>query len=101
MVHVIASIRVKPGCRDNFLTLFKANVPAVRAEAGCIEYQPAVDLDSGLPPQVCDPQTIVIIEKWASLDALKAHLAAPHMKAYKEKTKDLVEGVTLKVLQNA
>ena len=100
MVHVIASIRVKPGCLDAFLAIFKANVPAVKAEVGCLEYQPAVDLASGLPPQILEPNTVVIIEKWASLEALRNHLAAPHMKAYKEKSKDLVEGVALKVLQD-
>jgi quinol monooxygenase YgiN len=101
MVHVLASIRVKPGCREAFLAIFKANVPAVLAEAGCHGYQPAVDLESGMPPQILEPNTVVIIEKWASLEALRAHLAAPHMKAYKEKTKDMVDGVSLKILQNA
>ena len=51
MVHVIASISVKPGCLARFLEIFKANVPAVKAEPGCIEYRPAVDVASGLPPQ--------------------------------------------------
>ena len=101
MIHVLASIRVKPAYRESFLAIFKANVPAVKAEVGCIDYQPAVDLASGLPPQILEPDTVVIIEKWTTLEALRNHLAAPHMKAYKEKTKDMVEGVALKVLQNA
>ena len=101
MVHVLASIRVKPACREAFLAIFKANVPAVRAEVGCHGYQPVVDLESGLPPQIFEPITVVIIEQWTSLDALRNHLAAPHMKAYKEKTKDMVDGVSLKVLQDA
>lgn len=101
MVNVIASIRVKPGARARFLEIFKANVPAVKAENGCVEYGPTVDLETGLPPQRLDPDVVTIIEKWSSLDTLRAHLAAPHMAAYREKVKDLVAGVELKVLQNA
>lgn len=101
MVSVIASISVKPGCREAFLKIFKANVPAVLAENGCVEYRPTVDLPTGLPPQKLDADVVTIVEKWSSLDALRAHLAAPHMATYREKVKDLVGGVALKVLQDA
>ena len=37
MIHVIAIITAKPGKRDEILKNFKANVPAVHAEKGCIE----------------------------------------------------------------
>ena len=99
MIHVIASIKVKSGSLDDFLEIFKANVPAVKAEEGCIEYAPTVDVDAGLKPQVLDPTVVTIIEKWRSLQALHAHLTAPHMLAYKEKVKDMVVGVSLKVLK--
>jgi quinol monooxygenase YgiN len=101
MVHVIASIQVKPGCLPRFLEVFKSNVPAVKAEAGCVEYRPTVDVDAGMAPQRLEPDMAVIIEKWDSLDALRRHLAAPHMAAYREKVKDLVAKVALKVLQDA
>ncbi len=101
MVTVLASIEIKPGCVDEFLAIFKANVQNVLAENGCVEYYPAIDLPSGLPPQQMNSQLVTIVEKWTDLDALKAHLAAPHMLAYKQQVKDLVERVTLKVLQPA
>lgn len=101
MINVIASITVKEGELAKFLEIFKANVPLVRAEDGCIEYSPTIDVDSGLPIQVSEPSTVTIIEKWQSLDALKAHLATPRMLAYREETKDIVEKVSLKVLQEA
>ena len=101
MISVLASIQIKPECFSEFVEMFKANVPTVREEDGCIEYFPSVDIESGLPPQVLDGNMVTVIEKWRDLDALRAHLAAPHMVAYKEKTKDMVEGVTLKVLQEA
>ena len=101
MVHVIASIHVKPDCKSKFLDIFKANVPAVKAETGCIEYRPTVDVETGFAAQRLEPDVVVIIEKWSSLDALKAHLATPHMAAYREKVKTLVSNVSLKVLQDA
>ena len=100
MIHVIASIRVKPGCLPRFLEIFKRNVPAVQAEAGCLAYRPTVDVDAGLAPQRLEPDTVVIVEQWDSLDALRCHLAAPHMAAYREQVKDLVAGTSLKVLQD-
>lgn len=101
MISVIASIRVKRGRLPEFLKIFKANVPKVREEKGCIEYFPAIDVDSGLPPQVLDENMVTVLEKWESLEALRDHLVAPHMLAYKGKVKDIVENVSIKVLQEA
>ncbi len=101
MINVIASIRVKAGNLLTFLEIFKSNVPNVKEEKGCIDYYPTVDVDSGLPPQSLDENTVTVIEKWESLEALYDHLNAPHMLAYKEKVKDIVEGVSIKVLQEA
>ena len=101
MINVLASIQLKPGTRDEFLKHFVANVPAVLEEDGCIEYFPAIDVDSGLEIQAMDPETVTVIEKWESVEALHAHLQAPHMTAYKEKVKDLVVALSLKVLEEA
>lgn len=101
MINVIASICVKTGRLSDFLEIFKSNVPNVREERGCIEYFPSVDIDADLPPQRMDENVVTIIEKWDSLEALRDHLKAPHMLAYKEKVKDIVEDVSLKVLQKA
>jgi len=98
MINVIALISVKPGKRDEFLTIFKANLPAVHAEEGCIEYFPAVDIELGVPAQELDANKVTIIEKWETLDHLKAHGVAPHMLSYRERVKDIVEDVTLKVV---
>ena len=101
MINVIASIRVKAGRRSEFLEIFKSNVPNVREERGCIEYFPAVDIDADLPPQSFDENVVTIIEKWEHLEAIRDHLVAPHMLTYKEKVKDIVEGLSVKVLQEA
>jgi len=101
MVYVIASVQVKPGKVSEFLKIFKANVPLVRAEKGCIQYVPGVDVDSDLPPQIMDENVVTIIEAWKTLEALRNHLGAPHMLAYREKVIGIVENVSLKVLQEA
>ena len=101
MIHVLASIQIKPGKRDEFLEIFKTNVPNVLQEEGCVKYSPAVDIDAELPPQVLNENIVTIIEKWETLENLEAHLKAPHMLAYREKVQDLVEGTSLKVLTDA
>lgn len=100
MIHVIAVITTKPGLRSQVLDYFRANVPAVLAEDGCIEYAAASDLDNGPPFQAqCGADSFMVIEKWQSLDALKAHSAAPHMLAYGAKTRDMVTKRAIHILQ--
>ena len=101
MIHVIASIKVKPGKRAELIEIFKNNVPNVLAEEGCVEYAPAVDTESGIPIQAKDEHVVTVIEKWETLEALHAHLVAPHMEQYKKDTADLTEGLTLSVLEDA
>ncbi|MBU1565148.1 MAG: antibiotic biosynthesis monooxygenase [Proteobacteria bacterium] len=101
MIHVIASIQVQEGRLSEFVEIFKRNVPFVLQEEGCLEYVPTIDLRTDLPPQELDSNVVTIIEKWQSLNALRTHLAAPHMLAYKENVKDLVVKVSLKILNEA
>ena len=101
MINVIATIRVKKGSVSDFLEIFKTTMPNVRAENGCIEYFPAVDIDAKLPPQILDENVVTIIEKWESLEALRDHLETTHMLAYREKVKNLVAGLSLKVLKES
>ncbi len=99
MIQVIAVITAKPGQRDSILTTFKANVPSVLAEKGCIEYAAAVDSSPALGFQTdYGPDTFVVVEKWASTDALNAHIATPHMQAYASKTIDLIANRTVHIL---
>ena len=99
MIHVIAIITAKPGMRENVLKEMHANVPAVLAEDGCIEYGPAVDASDVGPFQAkLGPDTFVVVEKWESVEALRAHAAAPHMQAYGARTKDMVAERVIHVL---
>ncbi len=100
MIFVIADIEIAEGKQAAFLDAFQQLVPLVHAEEGCIEYGPAVDADTDIPVQVKNGvQIITVMEKWESVDALKAHLAAPHMLTYREQVADLVKGTSIKILK--
>jgi quinol monooxygenase YgiN len=102
VIHVIAMITAKPGMRAAILAAFHANMPAVRAEQGCIEYGPATDAEGIGPFQTkIGPDSLVVIEKWDSADALKAHAASPHMAAYGAKTREMIASRVIHVLAPA
>lgn len=99
MIHVIAIITAKPGQREAVLAEFRANMPAVLAEEGCIEYGPAIDAPNS--PASFGTDSFVVVEKWASPEALKAHAKSPHMLAYGERTKEMVASRVIHVLTPA
>ncbi len=100
MIYVIATIELKPGTREAFLAEFNKNVRNVRAEKGCLEYGPTVDVKTDIQAQIPLRENVVtIMEKWESLQALRAHLGAPHMAMYRERVKDYVAGTTLQILE--
>jgi quinol monooxygenase YgiN len=102
MIHVLAIITAKPGMRETILTAFRANMPAVHAEQGCIEYQPVIDVENfGAIQTPLGPDSFVVVEKWATADDLKAHGAAPHMAAYAAKTREHVASRVIHVLKTA
>lgn len=102
MIHVLATIRVAPGKRAEFLAEFHKLIPLVRAETGCIEYASAIDVQTTLPAQLpLRDDVVMVVEKWDDLDALAAHLMAPHMLEYRARVKSLVLGTELQVLEPA
>jgi quinol monooxygenase YgiN len=102
MIHVIATIEIEAGRRAEFLAHFRELVPQVRAETGCVEYVPAVDTPTDIEAQhPLRDDVVMVIEKWRDRQALRAHLAAPHMAEYRDKVKDLVSRVTIHVLEPA
>ena len=99
MIHVIAVITAKPGMREFVLQAFRENVPAVKAEQGCIEYGAAVDATNAPKFQTkYGPDTFLVIEKWESLEALMAHAASPHMVAYGAKVKEMIASRAIHIL---
>ncbi len=101
MVYVFATIELHAGKRDEFLTAQRDLLPLVRAEQGCIEYAPSVEVSLADPPkQPLRDNCVFMQEKWESLSALKAHLQAPHMGAFREKVKPLVVGAKVEVFES-
>ena len=102
MVHVLAIITAKPGMREHVLAEFRANLPAVHAEQGCLEYGPTIDASGvGAFGTKLGDDTFVVVEKWDSPEALAAHAAAPHMAAYGARTRDMIASRVIHVLQPA
>lgn len=102
MIHVVAIITAKPGQRQAILAAFRDNLPAVHAEAGCLEYIPVIDIEGG-PNNLAKigPDSFMVIEKWESAEALRAHAASAHMAAYAARVKDLLASRVIHVLEPA
>jgi quinol monooxygenase YgiN len=99
MIHVVAVITTQPGQRETVLRAFHDNSEAVRAEVGYVEYTAVVD-HAGSPAPY-GPDTFVVVEKWQTIEDLRAHAAAPHMVAYSHKTKELIKERAIHVLTPA
>ena len=102
MIHVIATIELKPNSREDYLKILQNNVPTVKAEDGCLGYEPAVDIDSGLAFQsVVRKNVVTIVEAWESLEHLAAHLKTTHMLAYRDAATPYVQQVSVRVMAPA
>ncbi len=99
MICVLATIETAAGRRDDLLAVFRGLVPKVRAEKGCIEYTPMIDVPSGSDAQgPLRPNVIVMVEKWESPAALEAHLKTPHMADFRRQTEPMRLDMSLQVL---
>lgn len=102
MLHVLATVELAAGKRDEYLTHFAWVAPQVRAEDGCVEYGAAVDVPTSVAVQLpLRPDVVVVVEKWRDLLALQAHLQAPHMAEYRKRVAGVVKGVSLQILRPA
>lgn len=102
MIHVIATLETAPGQRAALLAEFQKIVPLVHAEDGCLGYETAIDVSSGLGSQgPVREDAVTVVEKWASVEALRAHSSAAHMEVFRERVKDIVKSVRLQVVQPA
>jgi quinol monooxygenase YgiN len=71
-VVVVATLVAKPGQEELVEKTLKAAVPAVHAEPGCLRY--------ALHRKADATGEFVVIEKWASQEALGAHLKGAAMR---------------------
>jgi quinol monooxygenase YgiN len=102
MICVIAKIQVAQGRREELLAELHRIVPKVREEEGCLEYGPMVHVPTNIAAQVAPQDDVVtVVEKWESVEALEAHLMAPHMLEYRKTVKPLVVSTSLEILRPA
>ena len=80
-VVVVGSFKAEPGKEAEALQAFKDLVGPTHAEDGCILYS----LHQGAD----DPSQLAFIERWASREALDAHLKTPHIAAVLERAPEL------------
>ena len=100
MIQVIATVELKPDCRDAYLSILSEVVPRVKAEEGCLAYEPLIDADSVVPAQGAIRQNVVkLVEAWKNLDTLHAHLKTRHMAEYREAIRNYVTDVRIQVLK--
>jgi quinol monooxygenase YgiN len=83
-VVVVAVIRAKPGVEDQLEALFQELIPQVQAEDGCLLY--------ALHRSVDDPVQWLMIERWASRQALGQHEKQPALRAFGQRAGGLLEG---------
>lgn len=94
VLDVIATIDVQPGRGDEVVAVITDYLDVVRAEEGCIRYD--------LFRVKRDPDTLVMVERWASKDALRAHGTASHFVEMSGRLADLVAGAPkVRVLEPA
>jgi quinol monooxygenase YgiN len=99
MICVVASLETAAGRREDLLRLMEKLVPQVRAEKGCLEYGPMVDVATQM--NTVRPNVVTMIEKWESVAALQAHLATPHMVGFRTDTADMGLSMSLQILEPA
>lgn len=80
-VIVVGSFTAVPGREAEAEEAFRALVEPTHGEDGCILY--------ALHRGVDDPRRLAFIERWASREALAAHLASPHIAAVLERAPEL------------
>lgn len=101
MVHVIASIQVAEGKIAEVMKMYETFTPLVNEEKGCVRHLPTVDFDTEIPIQQKESGIITVIEQWDNIEDYYAHLSAPHVIEFRENITELVEKVSIKVLQSA
>ncbi len=90
MIYVVAELRLKPGMADKAVAEARKVVAGTVKEDGCIFYD--------MHRSIHDPDKLVVVERWASREALDRHMQTPHLKAWREAGKDFVAGRKVEII---
>ena len=101
-VYVLCRFDLKPDADiADYTGRTLAVVPTVRAEDGCRMYTLLKDAETDWDkPMRFGERTMWMLEKWDSVDALKAHLDTPHMKAFGPTVRPMRTASTFHVLDS-
>ena len=101
-VYVLCRFDLKPDADiADYTGRTLAVVPTVRAEDGCRMYTLLKDAKTDWDkPMRFGKRTMWMLEKWDSIDALKAHLDTPHMKAFGPTVRPMRTASTFHVLES-
>lgn len=90
MIYVLATIKAKPGQAGALIKGAQSCVAETRKENGCVSYEYVQSTD--------DPDTLIVVERWTTREALAAHLLAPHLKLWREDRKPLVLSTKVEII---
>jgi len=77
MIHLIATLQIKPGSLPQIREAVMPCIEATLNEPGCISY----DLHQSLT----DENQLVFVERWQNRASLDNHFTAPHLIEWREK----------------
>ncbi len=81
---IVVSFKVKPDCIDAFITAARADAESsVAKEPGCHQFDVCVNLE--------DPTHFTFYEMYDDQDAIDAHRASTHFKAFAAAIQDMIE----------
>ncbi len=90
MIYVIARAEILPEKFSEYVAALRRLVPQVRAEEGCLGYDPCVDLEGDGVGRF-----ITIVEKWASKEHWQSHMRTAHMNEFRTVARPLRVGNTV------
>jgi quinol monooxygenase YgiN len=83
-IEVVATLTAKPGQRQDVVDALSSIIAAVRQEPGCSRYDLHLDLDH--------PDRVVMLETWASTEALAIHGQGEALKSLADRLPALLAG---------
>ncbi len=84
---IVAHIRCTPDKVEAVKAELEGLVPTTRSEAGCLQYDLHQDNE--------DPAHFMFYENWESRELWQAHIAAPHITAYRQATEGAIVEFTI------
>lgn len=81
-LDVVATLQAQEGRGDELVAVLQESLAVVREEDGCLRYD--------LHRVRRRPDEVVMVERWASKDALRAHGEAEHFKRTSARIAELV-----------